>query len=199
MRPEVYQPLLPNEPAGRSRSGGGPAAARATAARQGGRVISRVLAAGALAAVLVLQPAPAAAAPAWAWPVPLPHPVVRGFVAPEHPWSAGHRGIDVSAAVGSPVTAPADGVVVFAGRVVDRGVLSIDHGGVVSSLEPVEPLVATGASVTRGEVVARVATGGTHPAGILHIGARIDGGYVSPLLFLGGLRRAVLLPLATLP
>ena len=92
--------------------------------------------------------------------------------------------------------APASGVVVFAGTLVDRGVISIDlGGGVVSSFEPVTASVHAGEVVARGQPIGIVATGGTHPAGVLHIGARLNGDYVSPLLFLGGVRHAVLLPL----
>jgi murein DD-endopeptidase MepM/ murein hydrolase activator NlpD len=96
------------------------------------------------------------------------------------------------------VLAPADGVVIWAGTIVDRGVVAIDHGsGVRSSFEPVTPLVRRGDAVHRGERIGTAATGGTHPAGVLHIGARIHGEYVSPLLLLGGLQRAVLLPSTT--
>ena len=96
--------------------------------------------------------------------------------------------------------AVADGVVAFAGTVVDRGVVAIDHDGVRSSVEPVDSTVHVGEPVHRGEVIGTVATGGTHAAGVLHLGARIrtaDGwAYVSPLLYLGGATRAVLLPLS---
>ncbi len=154
-----------------------------------------------LAAALLLAPAGRAArTPTWAWPIAPPHQIVRGFVAPASPYGAGHRGIDLAAAPGTLVTAPADGTVLWAGRIVDRGVVSIDHGGGIrSSVEPVEPLVVRGQPVRRGEPIARVATGGTHPPGVLHLGARTAAGYVSPLTFLGGLQRAVLLPLDGAP
>ncbi|MEO5536013.1 MAG: M23 family metallopeptidase [Pseudolysinimonas sp.] len=131
----------------------------------------------------------------WAWPVPSPHVLARPYVAPATPYSSGHRGIDIRADAGTEVRAPADGVVHFAGVVVDRPVISIEHaGGVLSSFEPVEPLVATGDRVTRGEVIGILLSG--HCASpCLHLGARIDGEYVNPLLFLGGLERAVLYPL----
>lgn len=141
----------------------------------------------------------AAAAPPWSWPVPGPHVVLRRFEAPATPYAAGHRGVDLDTAPGAAVRAPADGVVSFAGRVVDRGVIAIDHAGVRSSFEPVNPRVRTGDAVRAGDVLGVLAAGGAHPAGVLHVGARVPaaGGwaYVDPLLFLGGSRNAVLLPL----
>lgn len=145
--------------------------------------LRRILASGLVVATL------------WSWPVAAPHPIARPFVAPETPYSAGHRGVDVRAPAGSEVRAPADGVVHFAGFVVDRPVVSIRHaGGVLSSFEPVEPLVATGDRVARGQVLGLLLPGHcTTPC--LHLGARVDGGYVNPLLFLGGLDHAILYPL----
>jgi len=131
----------------------------------------------------------------WSWPVAPPHPVVRPFAAPEHAWSPGHRGIDIGAAPGTPVTAPDDGVVRFAGTVVDRPVLSITHAdGVVSSLEPVTSDLSSGEAVSRGSTVGIVVAGHSSDADAVHLGARIDGEYVSPLLMLGSGRPSVLLP-----
>ncbi|AYF98616.1 M23 family metallopeptidase [Protaetiibacter intestinalis] len=135
------------------------------------------------------------AASLWAWPVAAPHPVVRPYLAPATPYSSGHRGIDIRAPEGAVVRAPADGVVHFAGWVVDRPVLSIDHGGgVLSSYEPVSTELREGDAVRRGQVIGTLVAGHCATA-CLHLGARIDGAYVSPLLFLGGQPRAVLLPL----
>lgn len=175
-------------------------------------ILSLVLV-GAVAGALVLAPAPAvattsaapdpaaasvAAAAGWSWPVDGTHRVLRPFIAPPDPWGAGHRGVDLAA--GSDVLrAPADGVVRFAGIVVDRGVLSIDHGdGVVSSFEPVTATVVVGETVTRGEVVATIAPGHCDEA-CVHVGVRVDGAYLNPLRWLGGLPRAVLLPTRPLP
>jgi len=130
----------------------------------------------------------------WSWPVTPPR-ILETYRAPAHAYAPGHRGIDVSAAGGAAVAAPDDGVVAFAGRVVDRGVLTIDHGdGIVSSFEPIDADVAVGETVRRGQVIGRAALGGHADGGELHIGARQDGEYVNPLRFLGGIPRAVLLP-----
>jgi murein DD-endopeptidase MepM/ murein hydrolase activator NlpD len=130
----------------------------------------------------------------WTWPVAPPHAIARPFVAPATPYGAGHRGIDIRAPAGSVVRAPADGVVFFAGFVVDRPVLSIAHaGGVLSSFEPVVASVAAGERVRRGQVIGTLLAGHC-TATCLHLGARVGGQYLNPLLFLGEVPRAVLLP-----
>ncbi|MHB1173403.1 MAG: M23 family metallopeptidase [Lacisediminihabitans sp.] len=160
-------------------------------------------------AVLVVSPASAAArlsaaqpaagaAPSWSWPIDPPRVIVRPFIAPETPYSAGHRGIDLAAAAGTTIYAPADGVIHFSGVVVDRPVLSIQHAGsLISSFEPVQSLLAEGTTVRRGDPVGTVAPG--HCAsGCLHFGVRLHGEYVSPLNYLGGIPRSVLLPTRSL-
>jgi murein DD-endopeptidase MepM/ murein hydrolase activator NlpD len=131
----------------------------------------------------------------WSWPVGPPHNLLRSFEAPATPYGAGHRGIDIGAATGSPVRAPADGVVSFASTVVDRPVLSIQHAdGLISSIEPVTAAVSAGATVSAGQVVGVVATGAHCSGRCVHFGVRRHGQYLSPLLVLGGVARAVLLP-----
>lgn len=158
----------------------------------------------ALAVVLVIgvpgSPAPAAADPpvaelgTWSWPVSGAHALARPYVAPAGPYGAGHRGIDIRAPAGASVLAPADGVVHFAGFVVDRPVLSIEHAdGVLSSYEPVQTALVAGDRVTRGQVIGTLLPG--HCASpCLHLGVRVGGDYVNPLLFLGGVGWSVLYP-----
>lgn len=132
----------------------------------------------------------------WTWPVGPPVVLVAPFRAPPTPYAAGHRGIDLAATPGGTVVAADDGVVSFAGPVVGRGVLSIDHGrGVVSSIEPVAAAVAAGDAVRAGQTVATVDAGGHCHDDCVHFGVRIHGEYVSPLLMFGGVPRAVLLPM----
>lgn len=130
----------------------------------------------------------------WSWPVNGPHPLARPYLAPPTPYAAGHRGIDIRANEGTEVLAPDDGVVHFVGIVVDRPVLSIAHGGgVLSSFEPVSSTLSAGDSVVRGEVIGTLLPGHCEMP-CVHVGARIDGDYVNPLLFLGGVPWSVLLP-----
>jgi murein DD-endopeptidase MepM/ murein hydrolase activator NlpD len=137
----------------------------------------------------------AAAADAWRWPVN-PHRVVRGYGAPATAYSAGHRGIDLDVEPGQQVFAPADGVVSFAGTVVDRPLVSVQvDDGVLATVEPVQPAVSAGDAVHAGTLLGVVGTGGHCGPRCLHLGVRVHGRYVSPLLFLGGIPRAVLLPM----
>jgi murein DD-endopeptidase MepM/ murein hydrolase activator NlpD len=147
----------------------------------------------AIALIALLLSPLAVPTPGWAWPVAPPHAIVRPYLAPATPYGTGHRGIDVLAP-DAVVTAPAAGVVHFAGVVVDRPVLSIRHpGGIISSYEPVASPLTAGTPVRRGEVVGTV-VGGHCTSPCLHFGVRLDGEYVNPLNYLGGLPYSVLLP-----
>ncbi len=150
----------------------------------------------ALLAVAGLGGAPpassATAAPAlrggWAWPLEGSPEVVEVFDRPEHRWSPGHRGVDLAAAHGSAVLAPTSGTVVFAGRVVDRDVVSIEAlDGTRATLEPVTAAVSVGDAVLVGGAVGTVAVGASHcaPASCLHWGVRVGRDtYLDPLLVL---------------
>lgn len=147
-----------------------------------------------IAAIGAAEP-PRAMNARWAWPLPAPHAIARPYVAPDTPYGRGHRGVDIRAPTGTEVRAPAAGVVHFAGFVVDRPVISIEHAdGVLSSFEPVDAVVAAGERVRRGQVIGTLLAGHC-AAPCLHLGARVRGEYVNPLLFLGGVPRAVLLPM----
>ncbi|WP_410623321.1 M23 family metallopeptidase [Amycolatopsis sp. cmx-8-4] len=137
---------------------------------------------------------PAAADP-WAVPQPRlswplsPDPVVaKYFDAPETPYGPGHRGVDLAAVPGQDVLAADAGVVVFAGLVAGRPVISVDHdGGLRTTYEPVAPKVAAGEQVFRGQVLGTVLAG--HPgcavAACLHWGVRRGEEYVDPLSLTG--------------
>lgn len=144
-------------------------------------------------------PIPAVAQPdlagmGWVWPV-REFRIERPFVAPAHEYGPGHRGIDVRTLASADVRAPAAGIVAFSGQVAGRGILTIDHGGgLVTTLEPIESPLIAGEAVERGATVGTVARGGHAVPGALHFGVRLDGEYVNPMLLLGGVPRAILLP-----
>src|SRR3954452_22153398 len=102
-----------------------------------------------------LVPAAPAAAAGAAWELPLPRPlaVARPFDPPPDPYGAGHRGVDLRAPAGAPVRAPGPGVVVFAGPVAGRSVVSVDSGGLRFSYEPLRVLVRAGEPVQAGTVL----------------------------------------------
>lgn len=135
----------------------------------------------------------------WAWPVGEPHPIIRPFIAPSTQYSAGHRGIDIRAPIGSIVRSPADGVIHFSGFVVNRSLVSIDHGvGILSSFEPVLSDLAEGTLVRRGTPIGTLQPGHCSTS-CLHLGVRVHGQYVSPMNFLGDIPRSVLLPTRAIP
>lgn len=126
-----------------------------------------------------------------------PAVLIAPFEAPPERWDRGHRGVDLAASPGDPVHAPADGVVVFAGTVVDRGVLTILHpDGLRSSLEPLEAEAEAGAVVAAGAMVGRV-SGPSHcaPGSCLHWGVRQGETYRDPLDLLESTGPTVLLPI----
>lgn len=136
----------------------------------------------------------------WIWPIAGLRRVVEPFRAPAHAYGAGHRGIDIAAPVGTTVRAPAAGVIAFRGTVVDRPVLTIAHsGGLVTTFEPLDSPREPGDAVAPGEEIGIVGSGGHTAPDALHVGVRLDGAYINPLLLFGEVPRAVLLPCCASP
>ena len=132
------------------------------------------------------------------WQRPLtPFRLRRPFEAPASRFAAGHRGIDLEAAAGQPIVAVESGTVTFAGTVVDRPVMTLrTSSGELVSLEPIVATggVGRGSNVQRGAILGTVGSGGHCDAGCVHVGVRVDGDYVNPMLWFGGVPRAILLP-----
>jgi hypothetical protein len=109
-------------------------------------------------------PAPAVAAPLLPTPADWPlggGPVVRqGFTPPAVVWGSGHRGVDLVAKPGEAVLAAANGMVAFAGSIAGKPVVSIDHGSVRTTYEPVITTLRVGERVALGEVIGVLGAGG---------------------------------------
>src|SRR5690606_14701135 len=98
---------------------------------------------------------------------------------------SGHRGIDLAAAPGATVAAPAAGTVSFTGTVVDRAVISVRvDERTVYSLEPVASDLVPGDRVASGALLGEAAVGGHCSSECVHLGVRVDGEYVNPLRYL---------------
>jgi hypothetical protein len=95
-----------------------------------------------------------------------------------------HGGVDLAAALGTPIAAAAAGVVAFAGRWSIRGnVVVVDHGTGVHTVHAhaSELLVSAGQEVASGQVLARVGSTGLSTGPHLHWELRINGVAVDPL------------------
>lgn len=142
-----------------------------------------------LVAVVLGHTAPALASPQWSWPLPAPHIVIEQFKKPAQNWLPGHRGVDVAGHTGEPVLAAGSGTITFAGNLAGRGVVTISHGPLRTTYEPVSAVVSVGQHVNRGDVIGHLATGTSHcstPTSVtcLHWGLRRSKDYLDPLSLL---------------
>jgi murein DD-endopeptidase MepM/ murein hydrolase activator NlpD len=102
--------------------------------------------------------------------------------------------VDLSAPAGSPVLAAGDGMVVYAGAVAARTLVSLEHrGGLRTTYEPIAPAVSAGRQVRRGEVIGHLQEGHC-PSPCLHWGVRRGTDYLDPLRLVAS-GRIRLLPL----
>jgi hypothetical protein len=144
--------------------------------------------------ILVLLPVSLAlqvgVSPALAWTWPVDGPALQRFEFNGSPYEGGqHRGIDVAAASGTPIIAPAPGVISFAGSVPGGGrTLTIEtpDGYSVTLVHLGAYSVERGASVAEGQPVGIVGPSGTpeHAEAYVHLGVRVTAepeGYVDPL------------------
>jgi murein DD-endopeptidase MepM/ murein hydrolase activator NlpD len=95
-----------------------------------------------------------------------------------------HGGIDLAAPLGTPIAAPAEGVVVFAGRWSIRGnVAVVSHGAGVHSVHghALDLAVKVGDAVAVGQVLGRVGSTGLSTGPHLHWEVRVQGVGVDPL------------------
>lgn len=112
------------------------------------------------------------------WPVGLP---VKGYITAgvgrrEDPFnssaSCNHSGLDISAPYGSPVYAPADGVVIFAGQMEGYGnIIIVDHkySGVITRYGHLSKMnVEIGQRIFRSDILGYVGTSGRTTGPHLH-------------------------------
>jgi murein DD-endopeptidase MepM/ murein hydrolase activator NlpD len=156
----------------------------------------------ALAALLSMTaaPDPARTQVGWTWPLAYGEPaVVRSFDPPAEPWQTGHRGVDLAAIEGEAVYAAGSGVVTYAGLVAGVGVVSLSHGELRTTYQPVTATVRAGEHVQPGEQIGTLDTTGSHcaPAPCLHWGLLRGDVYLDPTSLIppAGRPRARLLPL----
>lgn len=118
------------------------------------------------------------------WPVR--GPVNSVFGQRRSPWAPNsefHSGIDIGAPVGTPVKAPAPGVVIYAGPHAEYGItLIVDHGNDTRSLygHLSRLHVAMDQTVKRGETVALTGNTGRSSGPHLHYEIQVKGQPVNP-------------------
>lgn len=116
--------------------------------------------------------------------------ITSGFGQRSSPFTgepAVHRGIDVAAPSGTPIYAPADGVVVFSGvRNGFGNFVLIAHGyGVVTGYgHNAQNLVSPGQVIHRGDQIATVGKSGRSTGPHLHYEVSINGRTVDPMKFI---------------
>lgn len=139
-----------------------------------------------------------AAGRGWTWPLDPPPAVVHGFEPPDAPWGSGHRGVDLRGTAGQPVRSAGAGTVAYAGMLAGRGVITVSHGDLRTTYEPVRATVAVGTEVAAGDVLGTLETALGHclPRVCLHWGLRRGDVYLNPLDLLAD-GPARLLPLGT--
>lgn len=142
---------------------------------------------------------PAPAPEIWAEPVPFfEQEIEEGYLAPVSRFGSGHRGIDFHVEAGEPIHSPSDGVVHFVGRVVNRNLITIrTQGGKLASFEPVCSNLKKGEIVRQGQAIAVRCSGdesySTQCDSCVHISARDNYGYLSPLHLMGQKTASVLI------
>lgn len=120
------------------------------------------------------------------FPTSVKHEVIHPFVPPAVRWGSGHRGVDIALGAGDNVLAAGDGVVIYAGKLNNRSVISIEHAdGIRTTYEPVSPSVAKGDIVTAGQIIGTLDSGHCGHQSCLHWGAkRGKNAYINPLSLL---------------
>jgi len=98
-----------------------------------------------------------------------------------------HRGLDIAAPVGTPIYAPADGVVIFAGAKVGFGkfiMIAHGHGIVTRYGHNAQLLVKPGEKIKRGDQIATIGMTGRTTGPHLHYEIWVNGRPTNPTKFI---------------
>jgi murein DD-endopeptidase MepM/ murein hydrolase activator NlpD len=120
----------------------------------------------------------------------LPWPINGEVSSPFGPrWGRHHDGIDIAAPMGTPVYAPADGVVVESRVASGYGwMIMIDHGNGLATLYghsyPNQVKVHVGDHVKKGQQITAVGNNGRSTGAHLHFEVRVNGTPVDPMQWL---------------
>jgi len=124
--------------------------------------------------------------------------ILRAYRAPETPYGAGHRGIDIRANLDEEVVSPTSGSISFNGKVGYRNLITINSSYGTLTMEPVCSDLPVGEMVQPGSPIGWVCSPDPeyawHCELCLHLGLKTEDGYLSPELYLGGLQPSRLLP-----
>jgi len=97
-----------------------------------------------------------------------------------------HRGLDIATRAGTPIIAPADGIVTYSGSKGLMGnMITIEHGfGMVTRYGHIQKLIKKkGERIKRGETIALVGNTGRSTGPHLHYEVRLNGVAVNPAMY----------------
>lgn len=127
-----------------------------------------------------------------AWPVPGYSRISSEYGYRIHPifkTKKFHTGIDIPAPTGTPITASADGTVIYSDWLGGYGkTIMIDHGGGIVTLygHNSSLTVSNGKQVKRGDTIAKAGSTGNSTGPHCHFEVRKNGAYVDPIPWLKG-------------